>query len=723
MYCNHSKRAFQTQFKRWEFPSKQNPAHKNTQLVSRVKELWEKNVSQREMLRILNEEDGFDIKERELMRVRAKNRWLLRVPNGMKSKKPEPAQGGGGGGQNGGMGEGTSVMDQLQQALFEDGSGTPGQDMDGLGMEGSDERAMGRATSPELSPEVLAKRMERLEKLQAESAVRWASRKRRRRTRGWAGLPADPPGPPRFPSETTIDESKAFLSLDNHLYRDIRARFQRICEEADVIKKTIAGPERWEAVKGRLVQESTHLQDVFWNQPENQEQKKLALDVVCTDVTKRMRTLERRMTIAEAKNALGINPEESRVVRNAFYQTLKKDHFTSKLEAGDEHWKELKREWIEGSDLLKRILAPGEADPEHATKVKAMEVLCRDVMKRLRDDQTKRDPTRRKKSDSDLASNSLQPSEHQQPSQQQNQQQSSPQQTHQSQGQQNTSNLPLNPYTSNQPQRHSSDNHIPQYSPHIPQIQPHDALVQAAAHAQAQAEAQQRAHMATHSQLPFAQPSSSYSQTQARQHQHNILMGEDDMRIDPSLLLATANDPSMLSDHNDHNPKHSYDYEVPGLSSGGLGGPAQGSYETQYGTNSSSQIAYTPHSHNQSHNHATQGVSLPLAVYFRLHPNSDVGGPVTSRMWVSTLNSASIGELRDLAVAKYPGTDLVRLEGVVKDTQSSGMGLGVGGGGAPGGQECVLQIDCDEELEAYLQGMGGVKPSFNVQLVEGYEMR
>lgn len=36
------------------------------------------------MLRILLEE-GFDIKERELMRVRAKNRWLLRVPNGTKN--------------------------------------------------------------------------------------------------------------------------------------------------------------------------------------------------------------------------------------------------------------------------------------------------------------------------------------------------------------------------------------------------------------------------------------------------------------------------------------------------------------------------------------------------------------------------------------------------------------------------------------------------------------
>jgi hypothetical protein len=58
------------------------------------------------MLRILNEEDGFEIKERELMRVRAKNRWLLRVPNGMKPRKGDSE---------------LDVMDQLQEALFEEG--------------------------------------------------------------------------------------------------------------------------------------------------------------------------------------------------------------------------------------------------------------------------------------------------------------------------------------------------------------------------------------------------------------------------------------------------------------------------------------------------------------------------------------------------------------------------------------------------------------------------
>ncbi|KKZ65856.1 hypothetical protein EMCG_08361 [[Emmonsia] crescens] len=402
-----SKRAFQTQFKRWGFPSKQNPAHKNAGLVARIKELWERNTSQRDMLRILNEE-GYEIKERELMRVRAKNRWLLRVPNGMKAQStmatsatttvtanpaaPTAAT------MAGQLGSDEGML-ALQQATYKpEGS-----------METAEQQyvtdlgetvAQQRPPSPGLSPEVLAKRKERLERLQAESEERWAARKRRRRTRGWAGLPADPPGPPRFPSETTIDESKQYLSLDNEMYRQVRDHFQHICEEAGFIKKTIAGPEKWQAAKDRLIHESPHLQSVFWSNSGQMEAKVLALDVVCTDVTKRMRTLQRRMTIAEAKNALGINPEESRQIRNAFYQTLKADHFTSKLEAGDEHWSELKEKWIQDSELLQKILAPGEADPNHAVKVKAIEILCRDVNKRLRDEISKRDPSRKKSSTS-----------------------------------------------------------------------------------------------------------------------------------------------------------------------------------------------------------------------------------------------------------------------------------------------------------------------------------
>ncbi|KAJ5225125.1 hypothetical protein N7468_006350 [Penicillium chermesinum] len=372
---------YQTQFKRWGFPSKQNPAHKNIALVARIKQLWEHNTNQRDMLRILTDE-GFDIKERELMRVRAKNRWLLRVPNGTKPHAPESPRY---------TPEDEGLLALQQEVYKNEETANANRDFPSESV-----TPKGKSpTPPGLSTQTLARRQERLDRLKSESAERWASRKRRRRTRGWGGLPADPPGPPRFPSETTIDESKQYLRLDNKMYRDLRERFQQICQESGFIKKTIAGPEKWQAAKTRLVQEIPHLQQLFEAEPTECDAKALALDVVCTDVTKRMRTLERRMTIAEAKNSLGINPEESRQIRNAFYDTLKTDHFTSKLEAGDEHWQELKAQWIRDQPLLQQILGPGNTDPQHTVKLKALEVLCRDVMKRLRDDQSKRNPARK----------------------------------------------------------------------------------------------------------------------------------------------------------------------------------------------------------------------------------------------------------------------------------------------------------------------------------------
>jgi hypothetical protein len=361
-----SKRAFQQQFRRWGFPSKQNPAHRNADLVARVKELWENNYTQPQMLQTLTEE-GYEIKERELMRLRAKNRWLLRIPNGTKSKAPE-------------METMEDLMQQIEDAAAEHVNDPTSPSMTN-GVEAK--------PTKEGLDEILNKRQELQAKRKAESDEKWASKKRRRRTKSYAGIEADPPGPPRFPSETTLDESKVILELDNKQYRAMRDQFQAMCEADGIIKKTLAGNEKWAAVKERLIQENESLQAVFWHDKSNEEQKRLALDVVCTDVTKRIRSVGRRMTIAEAKNVLGINPEQSRNIRNSFYITLKDDKFTSKLETGLEHWNELKQQWVASSDILQEVFAQGEADPQYQEKQKALEALCRDVMKRLRDDQAK----------------------------------------------------------------------------------------------------------------------------------------------------------------------------------------------------------------------------------------------------------------------------------------------------------------------------------------------
>lgn len=595
------------------------------------------------MLRILNEEDGFEIKERELMRVRAKNRWLLRVPNGMKaaSKTIAPLS------QD-------EAVDQMPSAMFDEAAVMNPNAVLGAGDAGKD---VVKADSSELSPEVIKKRQERIARLQADSAERWVSRKRRRRTRGWAGLPADPPGPPRFPSETTIDESKAYLNLDSNQYRDMRAHFQRICEENEVIKKTLAGPEKWEAVKAQLVQESPHLQQVMWNEADNIEGKRLALDVVCTDVTKRMRTLERRMTIAEAKNALGINPEESRQIRNAFYRILKADHFTSKVEAGNDHWKDLKSRWVEQSELLKSIIAAGNTDPEHETKIKAMEVLCRDVMKRLRDDQTKRDPTRRKKFDTIVSAN--------QADRQHDTGASAMDATQQDiddEPVQHNNATYSEMYTASQMQAEivKPDNYAnaPQ-SQNSYQYGPHDALVQAAAHAQAQAQAQAQVDAEVHAHRARAQ---AQAQTQARHARSQAELSEN-MQIDPSLLIAAANDPAMLDQYG--GSQFSRDYSNP-----------------------QEDAAFQ---HQQLH-------SIPI--YFRLHPSSNIQSH--QRMWVATLSSVSIEEIRQLVSRKFSMATTVMVEGIVKNDS---------------GGEMSIRIEEDDELDAYLAGVGGMKPVFGVQVM------
>lgn len=367
---NPSKRAYQQQFRRWGFPSKQNPAHRNAELVERVKDLWEANYTQRDMLKTLNEE-GYEIKERELMRLRAKNRWLLRIPNGMKQHTIP-----------------TEDLSDFQKQIL-DAADVP-----------TVIAHMDDVKSPELEEpnkeeldQILRKRKDLHDQRQVDSDEKWASKKRRRRTKGYAGMPADPPGPPRFPSETTLDESKVILGLDNKQYRETRDQFQAMCEAEDIMKKTLAGAEKWQDIKNRLIQQNEQLQQAFWNDKTNLQSKELALDVVCTDVTKRIRSVGRRMTIADAKNVLAINPEQSRQIRNAFYATLQADKFTSKLETGVEHWQELKDQWVAESPVLQNVFVLGEADPLFKEKQKALEALCRDVMKRLRDDQAKGKPT------------------------------------------------------------------------------------------------------------------------------------------------------------------------------------------------------------------------------------------------------------------------------------------------------------------------------------------
>ena len=336
------------------------------------------------MLTILQNEGWPKLSERELSRIRERNGWKLRIANttkGPTKKQVVPAKR-----SHNQQAEEVSAYEQLLEAQEQ----APPDEESGNTPASNTGASTNQTQLTELSDEVMRKREERLAKLRAESNERLENRTRRRRTKGYAGLPPDPPGPPRFPSETTLEEAKATLQLDKAMYAGVRAKFEEICTRNGVIKKTEAGQEKWQSVKDQLIREFLPIQPRFQVlDPQQLNENFLALEMICNDVCKKMRTMKTKVTIAEAKNTLGLDPDQGRQIKAAFSQILKANHFTSKMEIGDERWNELKREWIASSPLLQSLTT--DTDPKHAEKQKALEHLCRDVMKRLRDSQTKQE--------------------------------------------------------------------------------------------------------------------------------------------------------------------------------------------------------------------------------------------------------------------------------------------------------------------------------------------
>ena len=336
--------------------------------MQRTRQLWEVNTSHKQMVAILNGE-GFEVNERQLAKVRKQNRLWMRESRKSKSKVLEED----------GLGRSEEGFTQTDN----DGSAAA------AGQKRSREPQEKELEIPE---EVIAKRQERQARLMAESEERFKSRTRRRRTRRWAGLPPDEGMGPRFPSELTLAEAIVELNVDKPQYRTIRQVFEQICLAHNVIKKTICGPDKWNEVKNELISKFPQLQTIFWGPGAGflgQTRKPMALDVICMDVTKRLRTSGQHVSIADAKNTLGLTPEEGREVRAAFDAILRADFFTGKLDSTKEHWEELKDRWIQGSTRLRLALSLGQADPAFQSKVKAIESIARDVQKRNRDRQPK----------------------------------------------------------------------------------------------------------------------------------------------------------------------------------------------------------------------------------------------------------------------------------------------------------------------------------------------
>ncbi|KPM36774.1 hypothetical protein AK830_g9803 [Neonectria ditissima] len=684
-----SKRAFQTQFRRWNFPSKQKPAYKNDRLVNRIRELWGENLPQREMLRVLNDEDGFDIKPRELMRVRTRNRWLLRVPNGDKPKPSDPSPS-----MEEAYAESSPIADGDSTLSLPDDQNSP------------------------LQPilEAIAEPPSEQHDIESQTTIVDQSGKRKRRRNR---QPTNATGSPcRFPSETTIDEARVILSLDPAVYRVIRSCFQRICSEEGVTKKTLAGVDRWDSVKDRLVQECPRLQQVIWGSEGDMEAKRLALDVICTDVTKRMRTMETRMSLAEAKNALGVNPEESREIRFAFHQVLRDAQFTCKSDATPREWEELKQKWAERSELIKNLATSG-TDPASRKKARALEILARDVMKRMRDERS-RNSVRKKETVPSLPH--PEPPEHQQEQQQQQDQQLQQLQQQQQQQQQRQRELQKQQQMELQEQHHQELRKQQQQEQHQEQQQQRwlrqqqESLATPAPLATAYRASERRTSRSSPvDNSPQAEPvdlgdgmgSNNFDAMSEVSHASQMPFAPPQGPIPTHLPMSLQSQSSSLSDSPNDLPQP---HRVLGSSI-----PTAVPLDTQIGSSlflaANTQAAFMDQQYVQqpyaaaatstnSVFHAVQPMPTGIAVFLRLHPSSTF--VTNTGLWIATMTSQSLQELRHAAVDKFPGALCVRVEGIVKDGK---------------GAELPLQIEDDEEMGAYLAHLQGSTPTFAVQLV------
>lgn len=557
--------------------------------------------------------EGFQISDRELMRLRVRLKLLLResVP---RAKRKTPAEGAAREKKKPSRKKaigvsGNGLISQLGNAILAEESSSEEESSAGeeTSQQQSDELVQmlqPSASQPESNPtatsvdvEAALRKQLRQEQLQIESDEKWRTRKRRRRTRGWAGLPADAPGePPRFPSETTIDEAKAHLSLDNKMYRELRERFSTICEQESVVKKTIAGPEKWAQIVQQLIRDSTHLSNVFQDEPEvlqNNEavfrpkgQKALSLDVICMDVTKRLRTLENRMSLLDAKNILGLNPQQTRQARSAFAAKLTAAGFTNKHEAGEQQWSDLKQTWVNESELLTRALAQGEADPEYARKVKAVEILARDVMKRQQQERSAKDLSKKKMS-------------------------------HQGPGP----------------------------GPAPPVVPPHSSMLTRHNTNTMTSNTTQT----NHGDMPATSPST-------------------DLQIDPSLLLA-ASDAAFLPGPRYHQATHHMQDDDHHEASHHM----QLQHQLQeHASHHHSQNTYM--SHNQTYYTSSPTRTshpTPLPIYFRLHPHSSTPFP-SKNVWLSLLHTPSVLGVHSLAMREHPDTVVLKLEGLITYRDATG---------------------------------------------------
>lgn len=641
----------QIQFSRWKFPARYKRAWTDEAFCVRLRELWEQNVRQVDMVRILQEE-GYDVETRHIVNARKRLGLKLReTASGAGAMEDEEEDEGGEGGETSGD---------------EDGEGE------------------GSAPPPPpavASEEVLRRIEERKAEVEQKQRELWATKKRRRHTTAYAGLAPDPPGPPRYPSEMTLTEAKAILQFDNQAqYKALREQWATMHQAEGSFRKA-PNQERWQALTDRLIRENMHLRGVMWDQ-EGMAQKRLALDVICLGSVKQK--FGARMSGVEALRVLGLDPQQGRETRRILHTIMVDFKFTNRALEGPERWAEVRRRWMTEHEALGAAMVRDGAEEEHKLREKAVKVISKDVCARYAQDLKKngglpleiadipalrktRGPGKRNRQPAKPVDYAGPPRGRGRPRKEAPAAELTfpPQPAHtQSRlmppDDDNYFSSPPSPAASMSPM----DDDDPMDDDHP--MNDDDQLDPSLLESQEQ---QQQPQQQQQQQLS-PPPPPQQQQRKQRQQQNPLLNPQYIQGVIQAATQAIAPAPPIYDPHQHQQPLAL--------------APAPAPIQT-----------------------TTASGFAPTAVYFRLHPASFVAAPA---LWVSTLSTPSVGELRARAVDRFgagSGVVCVRVEGLIKD---------------PGGGDATLPLPVsdDGELGAYLEHVKGIMaPTFSVTLVEG----
>lgn len=648
----------QIQFSRWKFPARYKRAWTDEGFCVRLRELWEQNVRQVDMVRILQEE-GYDVETRHIVNARKRL--------GLKLREAAPGAG--------------AVEDGE-----EEGDGTSG-DED----EDEDGEGVGSAPPPPPPPAVDSEEaLRRIEerKIEVEQKQRelWATKKRRRHTTAYAGLAPDPPGPPRYPSEMTLTEAKAILQFDDQAqYKALREQWVTMHEAEGSFRKA-PNQERWQALTDRLIRENMHLRGVMWDQ-EGMAQKRLALDVICLGSVKQK--FEARMSGVEALRVLGLDPQQGRETRRILHAIMVEFKFTNRALEGPERWAEVRRRWMTDHEALGAAIGREGTEEEHRLREKAIKVISKDVCARY---------------SQDLKKNGGMPLE--------------------------ITDIPaLRKKTRGPAKRNRQPAKPVDYAgPPRGRGRPRKEAPAAELTFPPQPAHTQSRLMPPDDDNYFSSPPSPAASMSPMDDDHpmddmspmddNNAMN-DDHQLDPSLLESQQQQQQQQQPEQQQPPppqqqqqRKQRQPQNPFLNPQYIQGVIQAATQAI----APAAPTYDSHQHQQPLplapapaplQTATTSGFAATAVYFRLNPASFVAAPA---LWVSTLSTPSVGELRARAVDRFgaaTGVVCVRVEGLIKD---------------PGGGDATLPLPVsdDGELGAYLEHVKGIMaPTFSVTLMEG----